>query len=245
VELSELLSLTKIGGQKYAADAGLHSLMSPGLVAETQRYPTADPDARDELEKRFIAFFHSYLYFLKTDAAVPARIRQSLVSLGLCKDEFADNQHWPYSVCVREARRMAAMSILSQQDLESEVVKRTSISVGYHSFTMYPVGRVAWDGVGIQNEGNFYREVKPYEIPYESLVPKKEDCINLLSCVCIGASHVAYSSLSFEPVLMSLGQVAGSAAATCAKENRKVQELPVNRLQEELSRQGFVLFAVR
>lgn len=53
----------------------------------------------------------------------------------------------------------------------------------------------------------------PYPISYRSIIPKEEECKNLLVPVCLSASHIAYGSIRMEPVFMVLAQSAAIAAA--------------------------------
>jgi len=46
----------------------------------------------------------------------------------------------------------------------------------------------------VENEGDMQVAVKPYQIPYEILLPKPNEATNLIVPVCFSASHVAYSS---------------------------------------------------
>lgn len=51
-----------------------------------------------------------------------------------------------------------------------------------------------------------------FEIPYRSIVPRREHVTNLLSPVPLSASHVGFASVRLEPTWMALGQAAGLAA---------------------------------
>ena len=90
-------------------------------------------------------------------------------------------------------------------------------------------------------EGYVSQPVEPWDIPYRALLPKAEDCRNLLVPVCVSASTIANASFRMEPQYMIAGQAAGTAAAMAAKSNSPVHEVPVNELQARLSEEGQIL----
>ena len=87
----------------------------------------------------------------------------------------------------------------------------------------------------VQNEGDVEIGVKnPYGISYLAIVPKRNECGNLLIPVCLSASHVAYGSIRMEPVFMMIGQSAGVAAAMAVKDGKAVQDVDYEKLKNEL-----------
>src|SRR5439155_21571818 len=91
------------------------------------------------------------------------------------------------------------------------------------------------------NEGYLSIAVPPYPVPYRSLVPRRDDCGNLLVPVCLSASHVAFGSVRMEPTLMLLGHAAGAAASHAAQRDVRVQDVDVDALQRALRDGGQVL----
>jgi hypothetical protein len=54
-------------------------------------------------------------------------------------------------------------------------------------------------------------------LPLEIILPRRQDCTNLLVTFCVSASHQAFSTIRMELCSMALGQAAGAAAyLTCA-----------------------------
>ncbi len=77
-----------------------------------------------------------------------------------------------------------------------------------------------------------------YKIPYESIVPLKEECTNLLVPVCCSASHIAMTSIRMEPVWMIIGESAGVAAAMAVANETPVQDVPYETLKAKLLQLG-------
>jgi hypothetical protein len=73
------------------------------------------------------------------------------------------------------------------------------------------------------------------------LVPKKEECQNLLVPVCASASHIAFGSIRMEPVFMILGQSAAVAACMAIDKGIAVQDVEYEMLKNQLLEKGQVL----
>jgi hypothetical protein len=81
----------------------------------------------------------------------------------------------------------------------------------------------------------------PYQISYDCIVPKIEDCENLLVPVCLSSSHIAFGSIRMEPVFMILAQSAATAAVLSIDGNSSVQDVNYSLLKEKLIEDGQVL----
>jgi hypothetical protein len=87
----------------------------------------------------------------------------------------------------------------------------------------------------VQNEGDVGVGPKhPYAISFGALVPKKEECTNLIVPVCLSSSHIAYGSIRMEPVFMILGQSAALAASIAIDNKQPVQDVAYEKLKEQL-----------
>jgi hypothetical protein len=93
----------------------------------------------------------------------------------------------------------------------------------------------------VYNEGYLSIPVAQYEIPYRALIPKFEECRNLIVPVCLSGSHLAIASIRMEPQYMILGQSAGVAAAMAVASSRAVQQVDVFELGKKLVAQNQVL----
>jgi hypothetical protein len=160
---------------------------------------------------------------------------------GLCRDEFADTDHWPYQLYVREARRMIGEYVMSQKDIQVELTKPDAIGLGsYNSDSHNVQRRPTADGRAVENEGDMQVPVTPYQIPYRVMVPKRTDATNLLVPVCFSATHVAYSTLRMEPQYMIIGQAAGVAAKLAIAGGSAVQDVDARTLRARLQSQHVV-----
>jgi hypothetical protein len=136
---------------------------------------------------------------------------------------------------------MVGMYVMKQGDLQTDRTKPDSIAMGSYNSDSHNIQRVATPDGGVRNEGDVQVSVKPYEIAFGTILPKKQETVNLLVPVCLSASHVAYSSVRMEPQYMMLGQAAGVTAAMAVQGKTAVQEIDVKALQKHLREQKAIL----
>ena len=172
---------------------------------------------------------------------MPKPLRDEIGEFGLARDEFRDNDNWPYQLYIREARRMAGDFVMTQKDIQTELVKRDVIGMGSYNSDSHNVQRYVTEEGNAQNEGNMEVPVTPYQIPYRVLLPKKSQATNLLVPVCFSASHVTYSTLRMEPVYMIIGQAAGLAAKMAIDKRVAVQDIDTAALTARLRGQRAVM----
>jgi hypothetical protein len=211
-------------------------------------YPDADGCHRKQIWEHHLHYTQGLMYFLANDSGVPALIREETSGWGLCADEFTDTGHWPHQLYVREARRMQGEYILTQHDLDGGRAHYDAVGMGAYNIDIREVQRVwmrvpryPWMVAETFNEGYLSAPVPPYQIPYRSLLPRYEECDNLIVPVCLSASHVAFSSVRMEPQYMILGHAAGVAAALAVRGEVAVQRVDIPALQRKLVSQGQVL----
>jgi hypothetical protein len=130
---------------------------------------------------------------------------------------------------------------MTQKDLQTDLLKPDPIGMGSYNSDSHNIQRiVAPDGL-VHNEGDMQVAVKPYQIPYRVLLPKRDEASNLLVPVCFSASHVAYSSLRMEPQYMILGHAAGVAARMAITAGVPVQKVDAPALTQHLRAQGAMM----
>jgi hypothetical protein len=218
------------------------------LDGSSWEYPEADYAKRDSIWQWHKDYTLGLAWFLSSDESVPVNVRKSMQTFGLCRDEYTDNDNFPHQLYVREARRMRGEYYMTQHDLMNDTVKYDGIGMGSYNIdvremqrTYIEISRFPDMKNEVYNEGYLSIPVAQYEIPYRSLVPKYEECENLLVSVCVSGSHLAIASLRMEPQYMIMGESAGVAAAMAAQNKRPVQKPDIYALQEKLKTRGQVL----
>jgi FAD dependent oxidoreductase len=228
--------------QNGKTDTNNNGAFSTDYIGGSYEYPEGNYATRARIRQAHIDYIQGFLYFLATDARVPSALSVELKEWGLCKDEFVDNDHWPYQLYVREARRMVGEYVMSQKDIQTELTKPDSIGMGsYNSDSHNVQRRPTEDGSAVENEGDMQVPVTPYEIPYRMMLPRRAQATNLLVPVCFSATHVAYSTLRMEPQYMILGQAAGVAAKMAIEGKQAVQDVDTKALSAKLLTQRAVL----
>jgi FAD dependent oxidoreductase len=212
-------------------------------------YPEADTAGRERIAQRHRDYTRDFMYFISTDPAVPEQVRRGISGWGLPTDEFPDTGGIPHQLYVREARRMVGEYVLTEHDLlPAPVPAYDAIAMGSYHIDIREVRRT-WRWIyehprpipSVYNEGYLSVPVRPYQIPYRSIVPRYAECTNLLVPVCVSASHVAFSSVRMEVQYEVLGHAAGLAATRALATGRAAQRVDIADLQERLAAEGQIL----
>ena len=227
-------------------DTNNYGSFSTNFIGMNYGYPEGTYEKRREIVKEHENYLRGYFYFLTHDSRVPQDVRDGMSQWGLARDEFTSNRYWPEQIYVREARRMLGRFVMTEHEVAGRKTARRSIGMGLCNINSHNVQRyVSIDENGVSyvlNEGDFEFEVRqPYKISFDSLLPKRQECENLLVPVCLSASHVAFGSLREEAVFMILGQSAATAAALAVQKDVSLHELSYAELRENLLRDGQVL----
>lgn len=215
---------------------------STDYIGANWDYPEGDYKRREEILADHHSFTKGLIWFAGHDPRVPESIRKEVLRYGYPKDEYVNNSHWTPQVYIRETRRMIGEYVMTQKDIVEETTKEHSIGMGSYDLDSHHLQRVLTPAGEVINEGNFtIRLDEPYEIPYESIIPKERECANLLVPVCLSSSHVAFGSIRMEPVYMVLGQASGAAAALAIDNDQSVQQVNYAVLRKHLVDAGQTL----
>lgn len=223
-------------------DTNNHGPFSTDFIGMNYDYPEASYEERDEIIQAHKSYQQGLMYFLANDQRVPQAVQQEMKQWGLAKDEFVDNGHWPHQLYIREARRMIGQHVMTEHDVFSNRAVEDPIAMGSYTLDSHNAQRYVTPEGFVQNEGDIgVHPEKPYKIAYGSIIPKAEECTNLLVPVCVSSSHIAFGSIRMEPVFMILGQSAAAAAVLAIENNSTVQEIDYAALRQSLENSGQVL----
>lgn len=216
-----------------------------GFVGQNHGYPCGDWPTRQAIVQQHKDFDMGLLYFLQHDQAVPEIVRERAQEWGLARDEFTDNENFPYEIYVREARRIVGRYVFTEHDASiAPGLKRAPIFEDSIAITEWPMDShecrmerqagSASDGMVLLNE-----KTRPAQVPYRILLTEQFD--NLLMNVCVSATHVGWGTVRVEPTMMHIGESLGYALSLSHARHIPAAELDVAELQHKLVDSGVML----
>ncbi len=144
----------------------------------------------------------------------------------------------------RESRRLVGITTVSEHDILPQANRQAAqlpinhkeqveaIALGnYPNDHHYPGFEMPLAPKAIRWGGRWTGT--PFTIPYSALIPQTID--GLLACEKnISVSHIANGATRLQPVVLGIGQAAGTAAALCILQKCEPRELDVRSLQAAL-----------
>ncbi len=213
------------------------------LPGASWEWAEASYDRRAEIAREIEHYHRGLLYFLANDPRVPQRVREDMARFGLPRDEFPETGGWPHQLYVREGRRMVSDLVMTEHHSFGRVVAPASIGLASYGTDVHEIRRIVKDGV-VTREGKIATGrggAPPYPVGYGAVVPKRQECTNLLVPFALSASHTAFASIRMEPVFMVTSQSAATAACLAIEADVAVQDVPYDRLAGQLQADGQVL----
>lgn len=227
-------------------DTNNNGSVSTDDIGANDEYPEASYERREEIIARHVRWQKGFYWTMANHPRVPEELRREFSEWGLAKDEFADSGNWPGQLYVREGRRMVSDFVETENHLRRRIPVPDPVGMGSYGMDSHNIQRyVAIDEDGravVRNEGDVQVPTGgAYPIGYRALLPKKEECSNLLVPVCVSCSHIAYGSIRMEPVFMILGQSAAAAAVLSIDAGVDPADLSYESLERRLRQDGQVL----
>ena len=223
-------------------DVNNHGPLSFDNIGMNYDYPEASYERRAEIIMEHESYQKGWLYFIANDPRIPEEVQSEMRKWGLAKDEFLDNGNWPHQIYVREARRMIGDFVMTENEIMGKSPVHHSIGMGSYTMDSHNIQRYITPDGYVQNEGDIgVRPEDPYKIDLGTIVPKKEECTNLLVPVAVSSSHIAFGSIRMEPVFMILGQSAGTVAGLAIENEVDIQAVSYEAIRSQLMEDGQVL----
>lgn len=223
-------------------DANNNGFVSSDYIGMSWEYPEADYATRARMIAAHERWQKGFLWTLQNHPRIPEKIRQQYAPWGLAKDEFTDNGHWPHQLYIREARRMISDHVVTEHAARGAEVATDSVALGSYSMDSHAIKYfVSPDGYLTRDGGMFHKVPKPFGVSYHAVIPKRDECENLLVPVCVSATHAVYGSIRMEPVFMVLGQSVATAASLAIDRSIALQALPYDVLRSRLVTDGQVV----
>jgi len=216
-------------------DCNNNFAFSTDYLGSNYVYPDGDYATRARIWQEHVLYQQGLLWTLANHPRVPEKVRRHFLTWGLARDEFADNDNWPYQLYVREARRMIGAYVMTEANCRGRRVAADAIGLAAYTMDSHNTQRYVTADGHARNEGDVQvGGFPPYPIAYGSIVPRAAECTNLLVPVCLSASHISYGSIRMEPVFMVLGQSAATAAVIAIDDKTEVQKVDYQKLRRRL-----------
>ena len=208
---------------------------STDFIGQNYEYPEASYADREIIIERHRKYQQGLMWTLAYHPRTPEKVRNVVSQWGTCKDEYENEDGWQGQIYVREARRMYSDYVMTQRNCEAFNIAEDPVGMGAYGMDSHQVKRYVDVNGFVQNEGNVEAHgFTPYPISYKSIIPKIDECNNLLVPVCVSATHIAYGSIRMEPVFMVLGQSAATAACIAIDKSVEVQKIDYESLKSRL-----------
>ncbi len=165
-----------------------------------------------------------FIYFLQTQFGFK--------NLGLSDDEYPTADKLPLIPYYRESRRLQGMVRFKVQDLakpfeQPNPLYKTGVVVGD-----YPIDHHHRENTEVPKDLGFY-PVPSYTIPIGCLVPKTVKGL-IIAEKSISVSNIVNGTTRLQPVVVLIGQAAGTMAAWCVQNKKTAQEINIRAVQEKL-----------
>ncbi len=191
-------------------------------------------EEREEALKAAKNHTMGFIYFMQHELG--------LNTLGLADDEYPTADRLPFIPYHRESRRIHGkvrftINHITNPYDQPERLYRTTIAAGD-----YPVdhhhGRYA--GADSLPDLHFY-PVPSYGLPLGVMIPEATDDL-IVAEKSVSVTNIVNGTTRLQPVVLQIGQAAGTLAALAVRDNIKVSEVSVRDVQNELlSAGGYIL----
>ena len=191
------------------------------------------PEEREEGVKKAKNFTLQFIYFIQTELGMN--------TLSLADDEFPTDDNLPFIPYHRESRRIHGLTRFTLPHIthpytQEEKLYRTAVAVGDYPVDHHHARYPGWD----QLPDLYFHPVPSYGLPLGTLIPKDVKGL-IVSEKSISVSNIVNGTTRLQPVVLQIGQVAGTLAALAVKQNKEIEDVSVRSVQRELLAAGIYL----
>jgi hypothetical protein len=190
------------------------------------------PQERQEAYVKAKNFTLGFVYFIQTELGMK--------HLGLADDEFPTEDGLALIPYHRESRRIKGEAFLTLDAAAAPyeykyAYYRTGIAVGDYAVDHHHFRHPDWKGLP---DLEFY-PIPSFNVPMGVLIPKQNDVENLIVAEkSVSVSNLINGATRLQPVVMQLGQAAGTIAALSQIEGKTVKRVKVRSVQRKLLASG-------
>lgn len=220
VTAQKMLDYGKLPNGKYMVNwPGKGNDIYLNLIHLTPAQRTKELQAAKAKTRRF-------LYFLQT--------KLGFNNLDLADDEFPTDDRLPLMPYHRESRRLKGLVRFNIRHIANPYgysLYRTGIAVGD-----YPIDHHHRENANAPQHLGFY-PVPSYNLPLGVLIPKQHNGI-IIAEKSTSISNVVNGTVRLQPIVMLIGQAAGTLAALSVKAKKQAALVPVREVQQLLLQTG-------
>lgn len=179
-------------------------------------------------------FTLGFVYYIQTELGFK--------NLGLADDEFPTADKLPFIPYHRESRRIHGLVRFNVNHIadpysQPEKLYRTGIAVGNYPVDHHHARYHAWEKLP---DLHFY-PVPSYALPMGVMLPQGVENL-LVAEKSISVSNLANGTTRLQPVVLQIGQAAGTIAALAVKERKDVSKVTVREAQNALlAAKGYIM----
>lgn len=191
--------------------------------------PAQRAEVLDKAKSKTIGF----IYFMQKELGMN--------TLGLTDDEYPTPDRLPFIPYYRESRRIHGLVRFNENNIlrpytQPEKLYRTTIAVGD-----YPIDHHHNSYNGVEKLPDLRCQPVPsYGLPLGTLIPQGVDGL-IVAEKSISVSNIANGATRLQPVVLQIGQAAGTLAALSVLQKRRIADVQVRDVQNSLLKNGAYL----
>ncbi|MGV8963568.1 MAG: FAD-dependent oxidoreductase [Candidatus Saccharimonadaceae bacterium] len=187
-------------------------------------------EERKEAIKEAKNFTLQFVYFIQTELGMN--------TLSLADDEFPTDDNLPLIPYHRESRRIHGLTRFTLPHItdpftQEEKLYRTAIAVGDYPVDHHHARYHDWE----QLPNLYFHPVPSYGLPLGTLIPKEVKGL-IVTEKSISVSNIVNGTTRLQPVVLQIGQVAGTLAALAIIQKKDVADVKVRDVQKQLLQAG-------